>query len=64
MRMHACCTLHMYYSTTRAADSMLQLFCRVSGCRARCVKGARKELSQIMAKLRGGTAELRVEIGR
>ena len=35
-----------------------------SGCSARCVQVARKELRQIMAKLRGGTAELRVETGR
>ena len=33
-------------------------------CRARCVQLARKELRQVMAKLRGGTAELRVETGR
>ena len=33
-------------------------------CRARCVQVARMELRQIMAKLRGGTAELRVETGR
>ena len=32
----------------------------VRGCRARCVQMARKELRRIMAKLRGGTAELRV----
>ena len=34
------------------------------GCRARCVQVARKELRQIMAKLRGGTAEWSVETGR
>ena len=34
------------------------------GCSARCVQVARKELRRIMAKLRGGTAELRVETGR
>ena len=34
------------------------------GCRVRCVQVTRKELRGIMAKLRGGTAELRVETGR
>ena len=34
------------------------------GCRARCVQVARKGLRQIVAKLRGGSAELRVETGR
>ena len=34
------------------------------GCRTRCVQVARKELRRVMAKLKGGTAELRVETGR
>ena len=34
------------------------------GCSARCVQVARKELRRIMAKLRGGTAELKIETGR
>ena len=34
------------------------------GCSARCVQVARKKLRRIMAKLRGGMAELRVETGR
>ena len=34
------------------------------GCSARCVQVARKELRRIMANLRGGTVELRVETGR
>ena len=33
------------------------------GCRARCEQVARKELRRIMAKLRGGMAELRVGTG-
>ena len=31
---------------------------------ARCVQVARRKLRRIMAKLKGGTAELRVETGR
>ena len=34
------------------------------GCGVRCVQVAWKELRQIMAKLRDGTAELMVETGR
>ena len=30
------------------------------GCKSRCVQVGRKSLRQIMVKLRGGTAELRV----
>ena len=33
-------------------------------CRARCVQVVRKELRQVMAKLKGGTAKLRVETGK
>jgi len=34
------------------------------GRRARCVQVARKELRQVMAKLKGGTAKLRIETGK
>ena len=34
------------------------------GCEARCLQVRRKGLRRILAKLRGGTAELRVETGR
>ena len=34
------------------------------GCELRCVQIARKGLRQILTKLRGGTAELRVKPGR
>ena len=34
------------------------------GCRARCVQVTRKEVRRIIAKLRGGTAELKIETGK
>ena len=34
------------------------------GCKLRCVQVERKSLKKILAKLRGGMAELRVESGR
>ena len=34
------------------------------GCKSRCVQVGRKSLKRILAKLRGGIAELRVESGR
>ena len=34
------------------------------GCKARCVEVDCKRQSRMLAKLRGGTAELRIETGR
>ena len=47
-------------------SSKLGVLQRLMGreCKSRCVQVGRKSLRWILAKLRGGTAELRVESGR